>query len=183
MKDRALPLQPNRTVALFYEQGKYFAISLSSYSFIPMCCVDVICIFIPFHVQETKGQVAQHRQKKAPPFPALCSYMRGRSGPFFYFDSNLSLYSSVFQNCCYPISLAGDVQKQIKRQFFLQEACSQTSQTPKPLYKGTHAHTSLADFKDGPTMQNYSQQLHQVRLKAHFILHPTETKSRYLERV
>lgn len=56
--------QPNQTVTPSYEQGKYFVISLSFYSFVPMCCLEVVCIFIPFHVQETKGQVAQHSKRR-----------------------------------------------------------------------------------------------------------------------
>lgn len=38
------------------------------YSFIPLCWAEVVGIFTPFHRQESKGQVVQQGQKKAPPF-------------------------------------------------------------------------------------------------------------------
>lgn len=123
--------QPNQTVTPSYEQEKYFVISLSFYSFVPMCCLEVVCIFIPFHVQETKGQVVQHSKRRLHlSSPLLLHVVRvGCWGGgslllffiwgvlllvvfFFLFDSKLSLYSSACQHCCFPTSSTEDVPKQ-----------------------------------------------------------------------
>lgn len=77
------PCNPIEYLLLFMNRGNTLQMSLSA-QFAPMCCTELVCIFIPFHIQETKGQAAQHMQKKAPPFQPSLLICIARIGFFFF---------------------------------------------------------------------------------------------------
>lgn len=174
MKDRQPPPQTQQNSCSFpwiLAHGK------AVYTLIPLCWTKLVGIFIPFHRQESKGQAAQQRQKKAPPFHPSALISMEETG---LFCSQIWLQTFIIFLCSPKLLLSQklswgwtETQKEATPSL---GSLQWNPQCPQPSYTDP---TSPPKTLKMSWQCSYSQQLHLVH-EVHLILHPREIKGRYI---
>lgn len=183
MKDRQPPLAAQQNSCSFLWTGEI----LRNFTKLLLVWLQMLCRGgLDFYTISHAGNQrtsSTAQAKEGSTFPALCSHMHGRNRSFFFSFFFLIWQEAFIIFLCSPELLLSNK---------LSQGCTETNKNaipspgslqwnlPVPQAILCRPHEPTQDFKDELAMQHYSQQLHRVRLKVYFILHPTETRSGYV---
>lgn len=122
------------------------------YTFIPLCWAELVGILTPFHIQESKGQVVQQRQKKVPPFHP--SPLRNRPFSLSNLMANFHYIPLLSQTVVIPKAQLGMWRNKERSNSFFRKPSVESPNPPSHPTQTPQAHPRLWRWVDNTVIPN-----------------------------